>query len=311
MNNTVILPGADAAVLRIGDTGRGEMSTRGIAASTDCNGRYCYLDPSLGAQIALAEGGRNLACVGATPAAITDCLNFGNPEKPEVFWTFHEAVQGLADACRFFGIPVISGNVSFYNESFGHAIYPTPVIGIVGIVEDVATVATAAFKQAGDTIILVGETGDELGGSEYLKVVCGLVAGRPPALDLELERDVQDVVRQAVRDGLLASAHDCSEGGIAVTLAESCIAGDIGANVALDDELPHIASLFSETQSRIVVSVAEENVSEFIDRLSTAQVPYSVIGEVGGSTLEIEDAVSLGIEEIATLYNTSLEHQVH
>jgi phosphoribosylformylglycinamidine synthase len=311
MNNTVIVPGADAAVLRIGDTGRGEMSTRGIAASTDCNGRYCYLDPSLGAQIALAEGGRNLACVGATPAAITDCLNFGNPEKPEVFWTFHEAVQGLADACRFFGIPVISGNVSFYNESFGHAIYPTPVIGIVGVVEDIARVATAAFKQEGDTIILVGETADELGGSEYLKVLHGLVAGRPPVLDLELERDVQDVVRAAVQDGLLASAHDCSEGGIAVTLAESCIAGGIGAKVALDDDLPAVASLFSETQSRIVVSVAEENVPEFIDRLSAAQVPYSVIGEVGGSRLEIEDVVSLEIEEIAKLYNTSLEQQVH
>jgi phosphoribosylformylglycinamidine synthase len=311
MNNTVILPGADAAVLRIGDTGRGEVSTRGIAASTDCNGRYCYLDPYLGAQIALAEGGRNLACVGAQPAAITDCLNFGNPEKPEVFWTFHEAVQGLADACRYFGIPVISGNVSFYNESFGHAIYPTPAIGMVGVVEDVATVATAAFKQPGDTIVLVGETADEMGGSEYLKVLHGLVAGRPPALDLELERDVQDVVRAAVRDGLLASAHDCSEGGIAVTLAESCIAGGLGASVALDDGLPPIASLFSETQSRIVVSVDEENAPEFIDRLLAAQVPYSVIGEVGGSALEIEGVASLGLAEIANIYNTSLEKQIH
>lgn len=311
MNNTVVLPGADAAVLRIGDTGRGEMSTRGIAASTDCNGRYCYLDPYLGAQIALAEGGRNLACVGAQPAAITDCLNFGNPEKPEVFWTFHEAVQGLADACRFFGVPVISGNVSFYNESFGNAIYPTPAIGIVGIVEDVTTVATTGFKQTGDTIILVGETADELGGSEYLKVLHGLVAGRPPVLDLELERDVQDVVRAAVRDGLLASAHDCSEGGIAVTLAESCIAGGIGASVALDDDLSVAASLFSETQSRIVVSVCEASAPAFIDRLLAAQVPYSVIGEVGGSALEIEGDISVELAEITRIYNTSLEQQVH
>jgi phosphoribosylformylglycinamidine synthase len=310
MNNTVVLPGADAAVLRIGDTGRGAMSTRGIAASTDCNGRYCYLDPYVGAQIALAEGARNLACVGAAPVAITDCLNFGNPEKPEVFWTFHEAVRGLADACAHYGIPVISGNVSFYNESFGQAIYPTPTVGIVGVVEDVRTVATAAFKQAGDTIILVGETDDELGGSEYLKVIHGLVAGRPPALDLELEGDVQRVVRTAVRRGLLASAHDCSEGGVAVALAESCIAGGLGAVVALDDALSPVASLFSETQSRVLVSAAAEDVEAFLELLAEAQVPYSVIGEVGGTTLEVEGKLSLELEQAAALYNGSLEQQV-
>jgi phosphoribosylformylglycinamidine synthase len=310
MNNTVVLPGSDAAVLRIGDTGRGEMSTRGIAASTDCNGRYCYLDPYTGAQIALAESARNLACTGAEPAAITDCLNFGNPEKPEVFWTFSEAVRGLADACKFYDIPVISGNVSFYNESFGHAIYPTPVVGIVGLVEDISCVATAAFKQAGDTIILVGETDDELGGSEYLKVVHGLVAGCPPALDLELEGDIQRVVRTAVRQRLVASAHDCSEGGIAVALAESCIAGGIGATVALDDNLPSASSLFSETQSRILVSVTDANVTAFLTLLAEAEVPYSVIGEVGGALLEIEDKLTVSLKDIAHLYNTTLEHQV-
>jgi phosphoribosylformylglycinamidine synthase len=311
MNNTVVLPGADAAVLRIGDTGRGEVSTRGIAASTDCNGRYCYLDPYLGAQIALAEGARNLACVGAEPAAITDCLNFGNPEKAEVFWTFHEAVRGLADACHHFGIPVISGNVSFYNESFGNAIYPTPVVGIVGVVDDVRTVATSAFKHAGDTIVLVGETADELGGSEYLKLCHGLVAGRPPVLDLTLEGDVQRVVRTAVRDGLLESAHDCSEGGIAVALAECCIAGSIGARVALDDDLPVVVSLFSETQSRIVVSVCEANAPALIDRLLAAEVPYSVIGEVGGGELAIEGKIELPLDKIAKIYSNSLEQQVH
>jgi phosphoribosylformylglycinamidine synthase len=310
MNNTVILPGADAAVLRIGDTGRGETTNRGIAASTDCNGRYCYLDPYLGAQIALAEGARNLACTGADPAAITDCLNFGNPEKPEVFWTFHQAVQGLADACRFFAIPVISGNVSFYNESFGHAIYPTPAIGIVGVVDDITAVATSAFKQAGDTVILVGETLDELGGSEYLKVVHGLVAGHPPTLDLELERDVQSTVRQAVRTGLLQSAHDCSEGGVAVALAESCVLGGIGAAVALDDDLPPVASLFSESQSRILVSVAEDKVEEFLALATANQVPYSVLGEVGGERLTIEDKLNLSVAEIANLYNNTLEQLV-
>ncbi|MBA4370273.1 MAG: phosphoribosylformylglycinamidine synthase subunit PurL, partial [Coriobacteriaceae bacterium] len=195
MLDTVVLPGSDAAVLRIGD------GTRGIAVATDCNGRYCYLDPYVGAQIAFAEAARNVACAGGDPAAITDCLNFGNPEKPEVFWTFHESVRGLADACRAFGVPVISGNVSFYNESFGQPIYPTPTVGVVGLVEDVRLAPTVAFKDAGDVIVLVGETADELGGSEYLKVLHGVVAGRPPALDLELERDVQAAVREAVRAG--------------------------------------------------------------------------------------------------------------
>ncbi|MDR1013987.1 MAG: phosphoribosylformylglycinamidine synthase subunit PurL [Coriobacteriales bacterium] len=307
MNNTAVLPGSDAAVLRIGETGRGETSTRGIAASTDGNGRYCYLDPYVGAQIALAEAARNLACVGAEPAAITDCLNFGNPEKPEVFWTFREAVRGLADACAQYGIPVVSGNVSFYNESFGHAIYPTPVVGIVGLVEDVRALATTAFKQAGDTIVLVGETGDELGGSEYLKVLHGCVAGRPPALDLELEGDVQCLVRTAVRRSLLASAHDCSDGGVAVALAECCIAGGIGAEVVLDDALPSVASLFSESQSRILVSVADADVDVFLGMLADAKVPYSVIGEVGGTALRVAGRISLPLAELAGIYQGSLE----
>ncbi|MDR2493094.1 MAG: phosphoribosylformylglycinamidine synthase subunit PurL [Coriobacteriales bacterium] len=309
-NNTVVLPGADAAVLRIGDTGRGEVGTRGIAASTDCNGRYCYLDPWTGAQIALAEGMRNLACVGAEPAAITDCLNFGNPEKPEVFYCFSQAVEGLASACRHFGIPVISGNVSFYNESFGNAIYPTPTVGIVGIIEDIAKVATSSFKQAGDTIILVGETLDELGGSEYLCVTHGLVAGRPPSLDLKLEGDVQAAVREAVRAGLLESAHDCSEGGLAIALAECCVQGGIGAAVVLDDGLPQVSSLFAESQSRIVVSVADAGVEPFIDLLVAHAVPYSVIGETGGDRLVVEGALNMPLERMRALYEDTLEDLV-
>jgi phosphoribosylformylglycinamidine synthase len=312
-NNTVVLPGGDAAVLRVGDTGRGQMSRRGIAVSTDCNGRYCYLDPYVGAQIALAEGMRNLACVGATPAAITDCLNFGNPEKPEVFYTFEQAVGGLSDACKHYGIPVISGNVSFYNESFGNAIYPTPTIGIVGVMDDISQTCQSGFKQAGDTIILVGQTADELGGSEYLKAVCGLVDGAPPALDLQLEGDVQAAVRSCVQAGLLNSAHDCSEGGIAITLAECCLTATspIGANVALDDDLPPLASLFSETQSRIVVSVAEANVAATIDILLAHEVPYSVIGETGGGRLIIEDKVDLGLQQLSAAFDTTLERLVN
>jgi phosphoribosylformylglycinamidine synthase len=287
-NNTIIVPGADAAVVRVGDTGRGAMSARGVALTADCNGRYCYLDPYRGAQIALAEGMRNLACVGAEPLALTDCLNFGNPEKPEVFYTFEQAVGGLANACEHYGIPVVSGNVSFYNESFGVAIYPTPVVGVVGTVEDVARVCSAGFKAAGDVIVLVGETFDELGGSEYLKVAHGLVAGAPPALDLELEGDVQAAVRAAVRAGLAQSAHDCSEGGLAIALAESCVLGGIGATVALDDDLPVVASLFSESQSRIVVSVAPADTDALLDILLAHEVPWSVLGEVGGEALNVE-----------------------
>ena len=303
--NTVVLPGSDAAVLRIGDDGRG------IAVSSDCNGRYCYLDPYVGAQIALAEASRNVACAGATPAAITDCLNFGNPEKPEVFYTFHEAIRGLSDACKAWGIPVISGNVSFYNESFGSPIYPTPTVGLVGVMDDVTKYATASFKDEGDVVILVGESLDELGGSEYLKVEHGLVSGPPPALDLELEADVQSAVRNAITAGVIKSAHDCSEGGIAVTLAESCLSGRIGADVHLHDDLHPVASLFGESQSRIVVSLAEADVEAFVDTLIAAEVPYSVIGTVGGERLTICERLDLSLDELFEAFEPTLERLVH
>jgi phosphoribosylformylglycinamidine synthase subunit PurL len=298
--NTVVLPGGDAAVLRIGDAGRG------IAMSSDCNGRYCYLDPYVGAQIAFAEAARNVAASGGDPAAITDCLNFGNPEKPEVFWTFHEAIRGLSDACRFFGVPVISGNVSFYNESFGSPIYPTPTVGLVGLLDDVTKHATVAFKDDGDVIVLVGESLEELGGSEYLKVEHGLVAGRPPALDLELERDVQAAVRDAIRAGIVKGAHDCSEGGIAVALAESCLAGNVGAELALDDELRPVASLFGETQSRIVVTVAEGDAHAFIESLLAHEVPYAVLGTVGGERLTIEDKLDVSLDDLRDAFEPTL-----
>ncbi|NTW28128.1 MAG: phosphoribosylformylglycinamidine synthase subunit PurL [Coriobacteriia bacterium] len=300
MLNTVVLPGSDAAVLRIGDEGRG------IAVSSDCNGRYCYLDPYVGSQIALAEAARNVSCSGGDPAAITDCLNFGNPEKPEVFWTFYESVRGLADACKAWGIPVISGNVSFYNESFGQPIYPTPTVGLVGLLDDVTKRATSAFQDEGDVIVLVGESAEELGGSEYLKVMHGLVAGRPPALDLELEADVQSVVRDSIRGGLIKSAHDCSEGGIAVTLAESCLSGGVGADVHLDDNLQPAASLFGETQSRIVVTLAETNAEEFVSVCIGRGVPYSVLGTVGGKRLTIGEKLDLSLAELEAAFEPVL-----
>ncbi len=311
MLGTMVLPGSDAAVLRIGEAGRGEVSARGIAVSTDCNGRYCYLDPYCGAQIAVAEAARNVACVGGEPAAVTDCLNFGNPEKPEVFWTFHEAVRGLADACRTFGVPVVSGNVSFYNESFGQAIHPTPTVGLLGLVDDVSRSVTAAFKQEGDVIVLVGETAEELGGSEYLRVMHGIVSGRPPSIDLELEIAVQKVVREAVRTSVVNSAHDCSEGGLAVTLAESCVAGRVGAEVVLDDGCEPVASLFSETQSRIVVSCAEDRVEDLVALALKHRTPYSVIGTVGGERLVIHGMADVALTDLAAAYEPTLERLVH
>jgi len=311
MLNTVVLPGSDAAVIRIGDTGRGEMTNRAIAASSDCNGRYCYLDPYVGAQIAFAEAARNVACSGGVPAAITDCLNFGSPEKPEVFWTFKEAVRGLADACRAFGVPVISGNVSFYNESFGSPIYPTPTVGLVGLLDDVDQHCTSSFKDEGDVIVLVGESANELGGSEYLKVEHETVAGAPPSIDLELERDVQEAVIAGIRGGLIKSAHDCSEGGMAVALAESCIAGGIGADVHLHDDLHPVGSLFGETQSRIVVSVADGDADALVEALVSAQVPYSVIGTVGGERLTICERLDVSLDDLRDAYLPALEAAVH
>lgn len=311
MLNTVVLPGSDAAVLRVGDTGRGEVTGRGIAVSSDCNGRYCYLDPYVGAQIAFAEAARNVACSGGHPAAITDCLNFGNPEKPEVFWTFHESVRGLSDACRAFGVPVISGNVSFYNESFGQPIYPTPTVGLVGVLDDVSKHCTLSFKAEGDVVVLLGETENEIGGSEYLKLAHGIVSGRPPALDLGLEQAVQQTVLAAIDAGILRSAHDCSEGGLAVTLAECCIAGGLGADVHPGDELPPYAVLFSETQSRVVVTTLPQDAERLIELALAHQIPYAVIGTVGGGSLLVDDVVDVTLEQMREAWEPALEEALH
>lgn len=311
-SNTAVLPGGDAAVLRIGEPGRSAVTNRGIAITTDCNGRYCYLNPRRGAQIALAEAARNVVATGADPAAITDCLNFGNPEKPEVFYTFRECVRGLADGCRELGVPVISGNVSFYNESFGQAIYPTPSIGLVGVIEDLSKVTTVGFKAAGDHIFLVGETYDELGGSEYLKVRFNEAAGEIPALDLALEKDTNQAILEANNKRLMSSCHDVSEGGIAIALAESCMqskqfAGTfLGAKVALDDGLHPAASLFAESQSRYLVSVPADKVEAFEDVLASHEVPYSAIGTVEGTDLVIEDKINISVTEIEEIYEGAL-----
>jgi phosphoribosylformylglycinamidine synthase II len=283
--NTVVAPGGDAAVLQIKDY------RQGIAVTTDGNGRYCYLDPYLGAQLVLAEAARNLVCVGAEPAGVTDCLNFGNPEKPDRFWQFKRCVEGLADACRDFGLPVVSGNVSFYNETPDTAVYPTPVLGVLGVMQDVRRHCTAGFKRADDVVLLIGDTREDLGGTEYLKRMHKRVEGRPPALDLDFEKKVQGVCLEAVREGLAASAHDCSDGGLAVALAESCIFGNIGARIAFGDHASDVrldARLFGESPSRIILSVGRENADRVKDMASRAKVPIAVLGEVGGDQLVIE-----------------------
>lgn len=290
--NAVVRPGSDAAVLRIKDT------NKGIALTTDCNSRYCYLDPYLGGKIAVAEAARNLVCAGALPLAITNCLNFGNPEKPEIMWQFIKAVEGMSEACKVLNTPVTGGNVSFYNETKDKAIYPTPVVGMVGLIDDINMRCTQEFKSKDDVILLVGETFEELGGSEYLKVIHKVSAvGVPPKLDLKLEKKVQQSVLHLIKSGFIKSAHDVSEGGLAVAIAESCIGGNIGADVFLEEKMLKDMRLdmvlFSETQSRIIISVDDENLSEVKNYLDEADVPYSVLGNVGGVNLKIRTASSL------------------
>lgn len=260
--NTVVAPGSDAALVRIRGT------EKALAMTTDCNSRYIYLDPETGGKIAVAEAARNIVCSGAEPLAITDCLNFGNPEKPEIFWQLEKAADGMSEACRTFNSPVISGNVSLYNETNGTAIYPTPVIGMVGLVRNLKDATTQEFKQAGDLIYLLGETHTEFGGSELQKLVHGEIFGKAPELDLTVEKNYQDQVLNAIRAGVIASAHDVAEGGVAIALAEAVIgAKGLGADVTLEGE--EVTALFSESQSRFILSVKPEMQAEF-ERLTDA-----------------------------------------
>ena len=275
--NTVVGPGGDAAVLRIRGT------NKAIAVKTDCNGRYVYLDPRVGGRIAVAEAARNVACTGARPMAITNCLNFGNPTRPEVFFQFKEAVAGMGEACRALGTPVTGGNVSLYNESPLGAVYPTPVIGMIGLIDDLSHVTRAVFQHDGDTILLLGEMGGELGGSEYLATMHGEVVGPPPRCDVERERAVIEALLESVQNGAISSAHDCSDGGLAINLAECCIANhdcESGAEIDLSrfGSLADRAILFGETQGRIVVS---SSVPDRVMEIATRHgVPSTQIGRV-------------------------------
>ncbi|TMV49698.1 phosphoribosylformylglycinamidine synthase subunit PurL [Paenibacillus mesophilus] len=280
--STYVRPGSDAAV--VGVTG----TRKALAMTTDCNGRYVYLDPEVGGAIAVAEAARNIVCSGAEPLAITDNLNFGSPEKPEIFWQLEKAADGISEACRKLNAPVIGGNVSLYNENAKGAIYPTPVIGMVGLVHDLDHITTQGFKKEGDVILLLGETKAELGGSEFQKVVHGVTEGRPPQIDLDTEKKLLDTVLGAIQKGLVASAHDLSEGGLAAALAESCISGRIGAKVNVKTELRSDIELFSESQSRIVLSASPEKAAELEAWIAGNGVPVRNIGNVQGQDLQIE-----------------------
>lgn len=278
---TAVQPGSDAAVVLVDGT------RKALAMTTDCNSRYVYLDPAVGGRIAVSEAARNIVCSGAEPLAITDNLNFGSPEKPEVFWQIEQSADGMSEACVALGTPVIGGNVSLYNENAKGAIYPTPVIGMVGLVHDVDHITTQGFKNEGDVIFLLGETKAEFGGSELQYVKNGAPSGRPPVLNLETEKTLQQAVLSAIQTGLVASAHDLSEGGIATALAESCISGHIGAKVTATTELRADHFLFSESQSRILLSATPAKADELAAHLSAQGVPYAAIGTVGGIELNI------------------------
>lgn len=307
---TVVGPGGDAAVLRLL-----EAPPWGLALAMDGNGRRCYLDPFEGAQQAVAEAARNVSCAGAEPLVVTDGLNFGNPDKPDRYWQFKRCVEGIANACRQLELAVVSGNVSFYNESPQGPIQPTPIIGMLGVLPDVARHAAPAFRAEGDLILLLGDTAPPgagaLAGSEYLAVIHGKETGALPPLDWELERRLQRAVRELIRRGWVRSAHDCADGGLAVTLAECCIAGRRGARVRLpvpDGAGPTSAMLFGETPSRVVVSTAPETLDSLLAFLSEANVPAVVLGRVSESPLElsVEGAFALPVATLEEAWEKPL-----
>lgn len=301
--NTVVLPGSDAAVIRV------KGNRKGIAISCDCNSRYCYLDPKEGAKQAVAEAARNVACSGATPRAITDCLNFGNPEKPEVMWQFAEAVEGIAEACRVLETPVTGGNVSFYNETLGKGVWPTPTIGMVGIIDDVRNRLTQFFPCEGLLIMLVGTPKGEVGGSEYLHLIHGKVAGTPPKVELSYEKSLHRALVELAQKQLILSAHDVSLGGIVVALAKCCLDYEkpIGAEVELDYEIRDDFLLFGEDQGLVILSLREESEGEVSKVLERYGLPYRLVGRTTkeGFTIKTPKAtLEAGLDEMWEAYNS-------
>lgn len=299
--NTVNIKG-DAAILRLK-----ELPGKGIALTTDCNPRYVYLNPYRGAAIAVAESARNLACVGAKPLAITNCLNFGNPYNPEVYWTFKQAVMGMGDACRYFNTPVTGGNVSFHNESKNFAIYPTPTIGMLGMIDDIDKICSLEFKDEGDLVYLVGPDRRELGGSELLKQMFNLVVGNTPIINLEEELNLQHFLLEGIAKGIIKSAHDCSEGGIAICLAEKSVFSNNLGVVCNFNEIPSVELLLGESQTRVVVSIAADQSKEIEDLANKFSLPYKKIGVVTRSKFIIKDAFEIPLEKLNEIYFNSFE----
>jgi phosphoribosylformylglycinamidine synthase len=297
--NTVVKPGGDAAVLRLKGT------SRALALTTDGKARFCALDPYTGARLVVMEAARNLACVGATPKALVNCLNFGNPEHPEVMWQFSEVVDGMGDACRALGIPVVGGNVSFYNESRGRDIDPTPVVGVVGLIDELTSVPPGPVVHDGDAVVLLGHTDAELGGSEWA-TAHDLRGGTPPAADLDLAIKVHDLVRALVTAREVRGVHDVSDGGLAVALAEMAVAGGCGVDVVLGSELEPALAWFSETASRVVVAVDPATADALVERARAADVPAQRLGTAGGERLVAAGAFDVSLADATHAWRDAL-----
>ena len=301
--NTSLMPGGDASVIRIKGT------NKGLAMKTDCNGKYSYLNPYLGGMIAVCESARNVVCTGAVPLAITNCLNFGDPYNPEMYYQFVECVRGMGDACRFLGTPVTGGNVSFYNLSKDYAVFPTPTIGMVGLIEDISKMMTSYFKNENDDIYVIGKDLHEIGGSEYLSRIHKTVKGDTPQLSLSNEKNLHEFVLKAVNTGLIKSAHDISDGGLAVALAECCIMGNrksLGCEIFISTVARKDFVLFSESQSRIIISAGMENKHKILDLAEKNDLYIESIGKTGGSLLRINNFLELEIDNIKDSYYNSI-----
>ena len=299
--NTVLAQPADAGMIRVD-----ESTGLGVAVSTDGNGRHARLDPYAGAQLALAEAYRNVAAAGARPLAVTNCLNFGSPEDPGVMWQFAEAVRGLADGCLALGIPVTGGNVSFYNQTGDAAILPTPIVGVLGVIDDVARRTPTGFGETGDVVLLLGSTRDEFGGSEWAHAVHGHLGGLPPAVDLAAEQVLAELLVAGSRAGLLSAAHDLSDGGLAQALVESCLTGSVGARVALPSDLDPFVALFAESAARALVAVPPLVEPQFIEMCRARGVPVATLGVVGGDALEIRGQFSIPLPELRSVHEATL-----
>jgi phosphoribosylformylglycinamidine synthase subunit PurL len=299
--NTVLAQPENAGVLRVD-----EESGLGVAVATDGNGRYAKLDPYAGAQLALAEAYRNVAVTGARPLAVTDCLNFGSPEDPAVMWQFAEATRGLADACQALQVPVTGGNVSLYNQTGETAILPTPVVGVLGVLDDVARRTPQGFREQGQQVYLLGTTRDELGGSEWAHAVHGHLGGRPPVVDLDAERQLADILVNASRDGLIDAAHDLSDGGLAQALVESSLRHGVGCRVWLPDDLDPFVALFSESAGRAIVAVPRSEEVRFTDMCTARRFPHLRIGVVDGDAIDVQDRFTLPLSELRAAWSATL-----